>query len=254
MTELPAWSAAMRATAHRAMTPSVIVSAPVAVPAPVTVPAPIGSDPAMTMASVDVQVLATPSAAVMPVAVAPNAPVDEDDWEWTIALARARVASEEAEAAAVAGPPPAPVPGKTRPMAVVARKAPTFSGEQRNPEPIGAIPRGASTRAPAAMSRVAVPSTVIPVPMLPTLQNGATSGRFDPVVRTTAESPDSPYRIAKGTGSLDSATRSGAASVLSDDTVPNLLIGDRTKPGVALPPAARAVQLPSVKRRMSRQR
>jgi hypothetical protein len=41
---------------------------------------------------------------------------------------------------------------------------------------------------------------------------------------------------------------------MSDDTEPNLRVGDRTKPGIAMPAAARAVQLPSVKRRMAMRR
>jgi hypothetical protein len=40
-----------------------------------------------------------------------------------------------------------------------------------------------------------------------------------------------------------------AMSAMSGDTEPNVSVGDRTTPGIALPPAARVVQLPSTKRR-----
>jgi hypothetical protein len=38
-------------------------------------------------------------------------------------------------------------------------------------------------------------------------------------------------------------------AAMSDDTEPNVRVGDRTTPGIALPPAARTVALPSIKRR-----
>jgi hypothetical protein len=43
-----------------------------------------------------------------------------------------------------------------------------------------------------------------------------------------------------------------ATAAMSDDTVPNVSVGDRTTPGIALPPAARTVQLPSITRRFPR--
>jgi hypothetical protein len=36
---------------------------------------------------------------------------------------------------------------------------------------------------------------------------------------------------------------------MHDDTEPNVSVGDQTMPGIALPQAARMVELPSIKRR-----
>jgi hypothetical protein len=73
---------------------------------------------------------------------------------------------------------------------------------------------------------------------------------------------------------VDSPPHARAPALIVEDTIPNLSVGDRTRPGVAmppaaqraeaarssvgdrtrpgiaLPPAARAVELPSIKRRM----
>lgn len=217
------------------------------------------------------------SEAVMPVSVAPEPIVDEDDWEWTIALARARAAAEDAEAAAVAGPPPRSSPVRTRPMPAVAMPAAmknpaSSSTEWPKTAPIGSIdyedysraplrpavtiPRTAPEPPPPEMPRAVAPSTVIPVPVLPTMQNTARASRLEPVVRTIpAQAPPSTVsRFALGTGPVDSATPAHGVSSFSGDAEHNLSVGDRTKPGVALPPAARAVQLPSVKRRMALRR
>jgi hypothetical protein len=101
----------------------------------------------------------------------------------------------------------------------------------------------ASLRAPAPTR--AVPATVIPVPTLPSVH---TTGviRLEPVVRTAQVPPASPNRFPKGTATVGSRTESRA--VMSDDTDPNVSVGDRTTPGIAMPPATRAVALPSVKR------
>lgn len=244
-----------------------------------------------------------PSARVIPVEVAGDAPVEEDDWEWTIALARARVAVEEAETAQ----PPEPSPRLAlrapdlsrltpRPIAAVTGDAAT-SGEWPKTEAIGAIdyedyrvsatrpsipvPRVAPRPTPAppatiAIPRTATPSTVIPVPALPTI-DAARMSRMEPV-RTSSSS-----RLAKGTGPLDSEDPPARRqALLVEDTVQDYPVGDRTRPGIAparraqgtppheeptvqthaaasvgertrpgiaLPPAARAVQLPSIKRR-----
>jgi hypothetical protein len=160
-------------------------------------------------------------------------------------------------------------------MAVVAVKDPASSGDWPATAPIGAIdyayhsqvenrpvmtiPNAASKAPLPTEPRAVVPSTVIPVPTLPTVQNTAKSGRFEPVVRTTRaqEALAAATRFAKGTGAVDQTATTRITppmpDAMSDDTEPNLSIGDRTKRGVALPPAARAVQLPSVKRRMARQ-
>ena len=112
-------------------------------------------------------------------------------------------------------------------------------------------PRAEAPRAAAPLPRAAAPGTVIPVPMLPTMQHTGGAGRLEPVVRTPpAQVPPAPlHRFANGTGSVDSTTTSRSMPAMSEDTVPNLMIGDRTKPGIAMPMAARAVELPSVKRR-----
>jgi hypothetical protein len=240
--------------------------------------------------------------------VAGEPAVDEDDWEWTIALARARVAVEEAESAR----PPVPRPAPRPPLAVRPPERPTprpavapdpaASGEWPSTEPIGAIDYEdyrISTRPAIAIPRVlpavaiprtTTPSTVIPVPALPTV-DAAHCGRMEPVVRTAP--PAQANRFAKGTGPVDPPTvrPTRPAAVVVEDTIPNLSVGDRTRPGVApatrrmaamtgaeladaldealgepvqppagdrtrpgiaLPPAARAVQLPSIKRRTAR--
>jgi len=209
--------------------------------------------------------------------VAPDAVVDEDDWEWMIALARAR----DAETTEVARPDPVPVPQReapeaatprpfasrvrTRPMAAIPMRDPAASAEWPSTAPIGAIDYDDYSRVPtrpavpipthavAAVSlavHTVTPSTVIPVPALPTMRSTAAS-RFEPVVRTgprpgITTPPAAAPRFSKGTGASQPLA---APAMMSDDTESSLSIGDRTKPGIALPPAARAVQLPSVKRR-----
>jgi hypothetical protein len=237
----------------------------------------------------------------MSVEVAADPPVDEDDWEWTIALARARVAVEETEAAV----PPAPAsrrePGRTvrtepssrrperpTPTRTVAAKDPAASGEWPKTDLIGSIDYDGECRTPTRpameaaraepltveIPRAATPHTVIPVPTLPTMA-AMTPGysRFEPVVRTAQSSSasSSAARLAKGTGPVDPPTTQRLPAMLVEDTIPDLSVGDRTrpgvgiprstdvappssgdrtKPGIAMPPAARAVELPSIKRRM----
>src|SRR6185436_6644419 len=152
------------------------------------------------------------------------------------------------------------------------------------------------------LARTATPSTVIPVPALPTV-DATRRSRLEPVVRTAA-SQVLVSRFAKGTGPVDpptlSSTRPAAvsrtrpAAMIVEDTHPNLSAnlsvgdhttpgvapatrrttaapaselddslgepvappapssGDRTKPGIALPAAARTVALPSIKQRAAR--
>jgi hypothetical protein len=216
----------------------------------------------------------------MAVAVAPEAVVDEDDWEWIIALARARVAAEAAETAAPALPTPATAPeaidsgpprSVTRPMETVAMKEPASSGwpttesiaaiddSRIATRPAVAIPLAGPAASPMpggapaafAMPRASAPVTVIPVPALPSIHGAGHAGRFEPVVRTIATQvpPASLNRFPKGTAPISPNTPSPSASPLSDDTEPSLSIGDRTTPGFALPLAARAVALPSTRRR-----
>lgn len=192
----------------------------------------------------------------MPVEVAAEAPLDDDDWEWMIALARAR--AEEPVA-----PATRPTRTRTRPMATVAVKDPASSGEWPKTEPIGAIDYDdharVATRPVIAVPHVpmetpatqrTVPVTVIPVPVLPSLQRTSHAGRLQPVVRAAPSPvpPASPNRFPKGTGTVAPNTESYATSPQFDDTDPNVSVGDRTTPGIALPRAARAVALPSVPR------
>ena len=269
----PAQSTAVHALASRVSLPP--IAAPEIAPSP-------SNTQAITADSADQPVPVAASVEVIAVAVAPGPTVDEDDWEWTIALARARVAAEEAEAAALVGPPPPvpprPSPPTTRPMAVVASRdsASVSSAAWSKTAPFGTIDRDDSRApmkpvvtaprvapaAPPPMPRAAAPATVIPVPPLPTIQSIARGGRLEPVVRPSSASsasvpasvpPASGYHLAKGSGPVDPTILSGDA-LMPDDTDPNLRVGDRTKPGIVLPPAARAVQLPSVKRRLAARR
>jgi hypothetical protein len=271
ITELPAWGPTPNA---EPATPALqAVASRVAVP-PIAAPEQPVASPVITVPSVIVEMPPAASEAVMPVAVAPEPIVDEDDWEWTIALARARVAAEQAEDAASAGPPrPAPRSSlvRTRPMPAVTVKEPPSAGDWPKAEPIGAIdyedhsrgtprPATASRRvtpaAPApARPHAATPATVIPVPALPTMQNTGRASRLEPVKRTIASpaAPASLPRFAQGTGTVDQTGPSHVVSP-SDDTKRDILVGDQTTPDILLPPAARAVQLPSIKRRMAQRR
>jgi hypothetical protein len=250
------------------------------------------------------------SARVIPAEVAGQPPVDEDDWEWTIALARARVAVEEAEAArppAVACRPAPPAPPAPRaPERPTLRSSATAdlaaSGNWRKTAETTAEATGETTvesaayedyrvssRPAIAIPRTTTPSTVIPVPSLPTV-DATRRARLEPVVRAAATTLVS--RFAKGTGRVDPPTlaRTRRAAVILDEAHPNLSIGDsttpgvapatrrttaapaselddglgepvappapssgdRTSPGIALPTAARTVALPSIKRRTAR--
>jgi len=251
----PAQPAPMRALASRVAMP------------PDASPTQLLLGPAIPAASATVPGAGATSAAVMAVEVAPEPRVDEDDWEWTIALARARVATDDVAAAVAAGPPPpGPAQVRTRPMAAVAVKdASGASTAWPKTEPTGAIDYDnaarvtstpvvatthstpAASRPRAPLPRAAAPGTVIPVPALPAMQHPGGAKRLAPVVRTTSAQPAqaSQHRFAQGTGPVDPT----ATAPMSDDTQPNLSVGDRTTPGIALPMIARAVQLPSVKRR-----
>lgn len=292
ISQLSAWS--------DSETPRAAVAAPVAVPRPAAPPA----RPVMTRPSAILPEPLIASANVMQVDVAAEPTVDEDDWAWTIALARARTATEDAEVArpsitsrtSGAGSRPrerltppvtaSPIAAPIAASIAAPVKDPAASGEWPKTAPIGAIDYDdhsqVSTRPAVAIPRSApapvarprtMTNTVIPVPALPTM--AATGRRLEPV-RTTQVPPASATRFAKGTGPVDPPTTSRRAAVIVEDTIPNLSVGDRTrpgiamppatarpvepagppvddrtKPGIALPPAARAVELPSIKRRMS---
>jgi len=254
-----------------------------------------------------------PSARVMSAQVAGEPVVDEDDWEWTIALARARFAVDEAEVARPPEPTPPPrreappvVTTKTAPLPVVMSPPVATPSPLVTPPPIAPPPRATApamfgppspddwTRPESStgeyedyrvsttreiphvpmpsVPRGAPPSTVIPVPALP-LVDASLCSRLEPVVRSTQNQSQSiTGRFAKGTSPLDPPSAHEAALV--EDTIPNLSIGDRTKPGIApakrsngaatdevtavgertkpgiaLPTAARTVSLPSIKGR-----
>ena len=161
---------------------------------------------------------------------------------------------------------------------------------------IAALPEAGAAASGTPLPRATPPSTVIPVPALP-VADASHRSRMEPVVRSAQSAAAS--RLAKGTGPVDPdpsasetaaspplrAARNGraAAAIVVEDTVTDLSVGDRTKPGVplpatrrmpavkadeliaatvpatdptrpgiGLPPAARAVALPSIKRRTVR--
>jgi hypothetical protein len=68
----------------------------------------------------------------------------------------------------------------------------------------------------------------------------------------TATAPTAPPRLAKGTAPIDADTEQIPA--MSEDTVQSFPVGDHTTPGIGMPLAARAVALPSIKRRDERRR
>jgi hypothetical protein len=193
----------------------------------------------------------------MPVAaVAPEAVVDEDDWEWSIALARARVAADETTAPLVPLPPvmapPMAAPSlfaQSTPASPLPPRAKTPSAPPPPVLPAPAMPAPPMYAQPAPLgSSTPPPATVIPVPRLPSIRDAERAGRFEPVVRTTigpAPAPP-PGRLAKGTAPIGSDTEETPA-VLPDDTERTFSVGDRTTPGLAMPLAARAVALPSIK-------
>jgi len=181
-----------------------------------------------------------PSAQVIAVAVAPEPAVDEDDWEWTIALAKARAA----ETIAIA---PAPLPGlpSTARLPRVEPPGAAAPGGSGDHSWVAGTPPRARVLTPPAMAvvtipprtmtpRVGVPATVIPVPALPRMQSEH-AGRIAPVVRSIP--PASMNRFAAGTGSVDPQPE------------PEPPPSPAKRPTGGLPAAARAVELPSVKRR-----
>jgi hypothetical protein len=274
----------------------VLAGTPAPAPAPPAAPPPAVT-PAVPRSS--------ESARVIRAEVAGEPVVDEDDWEWTIALARARVAVEEAEVArpppvAFRPEPPAPRPPERPTLRSSATADLAASGDWRRADTAEgyAYEDYRVTRRPlpsvghaVAIPRTTTPSTVIPVPALPTV-DATRRARLEPVVRP---SPASTVvsRFAKGTGPVDPpappATR--PAAMIVEDTVPSFPVGehttpgvapatrrttaapardaddamtdepaappppssgDLTRPGIALPPAARAVALPSIVRRTAR--
>jgi hypothetical protein len=104
-------------------------------------------------------------------------------------------------------------------------------------QPAVSVPLAVRAPAPSAQPPP-LPSTVIPVPVLPSVHSTPRAGGLAPVVRTTPAPPPRPHR---------------APARLATGT-PELSIGDRTKPGIVMPSAARAVELPSIRRGMASRR
>ena len=202
---------------------------PAPLPAPVVVPAPVVAQPAQ---------------------------VDEDEWEWEIALARARVAAEESEQAAASVRPrarletiPPPVAQKlavvkippkqpTQQLPVVA-KPPAPVAAKPLPLPAPPLPAPAPPQPRAGTS----PATIIPIPKLPSIKDRTL--QIQPVV----SSRPSRTRFAKGTGPVI-GTQIGVAppppirAAEPNDWAPE----DNEKTIPSLPPVARTVTLPSIKR------
>lgn len=208
------------------------------------------------------------AAAPLPLKVAPAPVVEEDDWEWTIAIARARAAAEEVEDSVVAArAPQRRMRADTVPPPVFAAKPdPIATDSWPKTEPLGEIDYNDYTSPVAEVVRVVrlatplaaptsvrvatpTPSTVIPIPRLPTTGDASPrSSSMTPVVRQTLPTPilpTLPRRFAKGTAPVLPQSTSSIkppvsppARAVSEDTVPNL----------ALPPAAVAVAPPSLKR------
>ena len=176
-----------------------------------------------------------------------------------------------------ASPAPAHMAPAARPPTPPSPRPPSAPIALTQPVSRRAAPRpptapAARTKVTQAIAHVATPSTIIPVPTLPTVQGTAQASRLEPVVRSAQA--DGPRRFPKGTAQVGPSTSLGMIAVtdaMTEDTIPNLSIephrhsaalttgdeprssvGDRTRPGIAMPAAARAVELPSVKRRALR--
>lgn len=171
-----------------------------------------------------------PAAPVPALIVAPPPVVEEDDWEWTIAIARARAAAEEVEVAVAA----AQVPQRRKRAETV---PPPMIAKPDHPGP------GSIRVAPPT------PSTVIPIPRMPSLANrNPGSSNIAPVVRQTLPTPilpTPPRRFAKGTSPV---LPQSTARIKPPVQPPAPAISEDTITDIAMPPAAAAVALPSVLR------
>ena len=208
--------------------------------------------------------------------VAPAPVVEEDDWEWTIAIARARAAAEEVEDSVVAArAPQRRMRADTVPPPVVAAKPdPIATDSWPKTEPLGEIDYNDYTSPVAEVVRVVrlaqpapvppsltpvatptsvrvappTPSTVIPIPRLPTTANASPrSSAMTPVVRQTLPTPilpTPPRRFAKGTAPVLPQSTSSEKPPVSP---PAPAVSEYTVPNFTLPPAA-AAALPSIKR------
>jgi len=194
------------------------------VPPPVTRPRPL-------------QTVAAPAIAPIEDAWPKTEPLGTIDYEdyTNPATAVARIA-RVTPPVAVQRPVVAPVGVRkpTQPVPVVSAAA---------PEPPKPLPRASTS-----------PDTVIPVPKLPSLETSTRTTQLQPVVRSmpTPIPPAAPRRFPKGTGPVAPTTsRMTVPSVRPVEELARASIAaasDQTKPGSALPPAARDVTLPSIKR------
>lgn len=181
---------------------------------------------------------------------------------------------------------------KTLPPPVPRRAPAEAATRQTRPLPIVALPReldetgrgsvDTATEWPAATNPAApLPSvlrsatqvaraTVIPVPTLPSIESTHTTGtRLAPVVRPSASSvqPASLNRFPKGTAPItpspqdarsDEADPMAAAQKAAERAAHAIdeaihAVGDRTRPGIALPVPARTVALPLRRRTAPRE-
>ncbi len=176
------------------------------------------------------------------VSVAPPPVVEEDDWEWTIAIARARAAAEEVEVAVVAAQAP---PRRMR--------ADTLPPPMAVKPDLGQLDYNDYTSPATETVRVVrvappTPSTVIPIPRMPSVANpSARSSNIAPVVRQTLPTPilpTPPRRFAKGTAPV----LPQSTSAFKPQVKPPAPVSDDMIPYIALPPAAAAISIPSIKR------
>ena len=199
----------------------------------------------------------------VPVKVAPEPVAEEDDWEWTIAIARARAAAEEVVVAAAQPPPPAPGPkfvaSKTLPIAKIAEsksdgmdtdawpKTETLTEIDYNDytSPMNEVartvqrataarvvlpakatpPRAMPVVVPPQFPRAKSPSTVIPVPKLPSVASNPRAAHVEPVVRSVPSIVPAQRRFAKGTN--PHVPKTDTMQIVpepSDDTVPHMVL------------------------------
>ncbi len=188
-------------------------SRPNTVPPPITQPA----------------VVATPAAPSLPVVTIPARPrteplatLDFDD--------RTEPSSEIVRVAKLTERPAIPAERpQAAPIGVRKPTTPPVPAPLPKPAAVIAIP-------PKSTRPGTTPPTIIPVPKLPSIKDRTL--QIQPVVPANRPSRT---RLAKGTGPV-------AQTQIGVTPAPALTTEDKTSPGIALPPVARTVALPSVKR------
>ncbi|MBA3462643.1 MAG: hypothetical protein H0T46_21990 [Deltaproteobacteria bacterium] len=173
--------------------------------------------------------------------VAPEPVAEEDDWEWTIAIARARAAAEEVVAAAAEPPPLAPgmdtdawpntetlteveYNDYTSPMNEIARTVQRATAARvvlpAKVTPARPMPVVTAPQFPRAKS----PSTVIPIPRLPSVAS-TRSSHVEPIVRGVPSIATQQRRFAKGTNPhVPKAATLSIVPEPTEDTVPHLVL------------------------------